>query len=428
MNLDPVWAYFVLMTVVVGIAALPLFRFIDNAPNPGARYSTIDGLRGFLALAVFVFHLLVTHRFIETGIWDVPDSRFYALLGPVGVSLFFMITGFLFWEKMLRAKGRPRWRELYIGRLFRIGPMYLFVVLVMLYIVFTRTGFQLHESADVVAGSVLQWLALGMIDTQPDVNGYRASHVLAGVTWTIWYEWAFYASLMATAVFARGKAHLIFVFAALAACLGGKILLSVDAMGIAVLFLSGMAVASLLHENIRPRISNNVSSTIALACLGVVFATSDSGYGTFSAMLLALFFYLVCSGTSVFGLLTTTPARRLGNISYSLYLMQGLVLTLVFAIAPLRDFAMASPQQYWVASIVCVCVLLLGAALGYALIERPGIALGQRLIRRRTPTTGSPQRGADMKRGASAGTPGSHVPAGEVTAGGIYERRDTGTA
>ena len=428
MNLDPVWAYFVLMTVVVGIAALPLFRFIDNAPNPGARYSTIDGLRGFLALAVFVFHLLVTHRFIETGIWDVPDSRFYALLGPVGVSLFFMITGFLFWEKMLRAKGRPRWRELYIGRLFRIGPMYLFVVLVMLYIVFTRTGFQLHESADVVAGSVLQWLALGMIDTQPDVNGYRASHVLAGVTWTIWYEWAFYASLMATAVFARGRAHLIFVFAALAACLGGKILLSVDAMGIAVLFLSGMAVASLLHENIRPRISNNVSSTIALACLGVVFATSDSGYGTFSAMLLALFFYLVCSGTSVFGLLTTTPARRLGNISYSLYLMQGLVLTLVFAIAPLRDFAMASPQQYWVASIVCVCVLLLGAALGYALIERPGIALGQRLIRRRTPTTGSPQRGADMKRGASAGTPGSHVPAGEVTAGGIYERRDTGTA
>jgi len=159
MNLDPVWAYFVLMTVVVGFAALPLFRFIDNAPNPGARYSTIDGLRGFLALAVFVFHLLVTHRFIETGIWDVPDSRFYALLGSVGVSLFFMITGFLFWEKMLRAKGRPRWRELYIGRLFRIGPMYLFVVLVMLYIVFTRTGFQLHEPADVVAKSVLQWLA-----------------------------------------------------------------------------------------------------------------------------------------------------------------------------------------------------------------------------------------------------------------------------
>lgn len=383
MNLDATWAYFVLIAVVMGIAALPQFRFVDSAPSPGARYSALDGLRGFAALSVFVFHLVLIHRFIGTGVWEVPDSRFYALLGPVGVSLFFMITGFLFWGKMLRAKGRPRWHELYVGRLFRIGPMYLFVVLVMLCIVFARTGFQLHEPAGVVAGSVLQWLALGMIDTQADVNGYQATHVLAGVTWTIWYEWVFYASLIATAYFARSKGHFIFVFGALVLSLAGKVLLDVDTMGFAVLFLSGMAVASLLHENIKLRMPHKLSSAIALACLVVVFATSRSGYGTFTAMLLAWFFYLVCSGTSIFGLLTTTPARRLGNISYSLYLMQGLVLTLVFAIAPLRDFAMASPLKYWAIGIVCVGVLLLSAALGYVFIERPGIAFGKRLIQRR---------------------------------------------
>jgi peptidoglycan/LPS O-acetylase OafA/YrhL len=270
-------------------------------------------------------------------------------------------------------------------------------VLVMLCIVFTRTGFQLHESVEVVTGSVLQWLALGVIDTQPDVNGYRASHVLAGVTWTISYEWAFYASLVATAVFARGRTHLIFVFGALALCLAGKVFLRVDAMGFAVLFLCGMAVASLLHENMKLRLSHNLSSTIALACLAIVFATSSSGYGTLTAMLLTLFFYLVCSGTSVFGLLTTTPARRLGNISYSLYLMQGLVLTLVFAIEPVRSVAMASPQQYWAIGVVCACVLLLGAALGYAFVERPGIALGKRLIGRRTAVARPPRRIADVE-------------------------------
>lgn len=397
MNLDAVWAGFVLVTAVVGIVALPIFRFIDSAPGPSARYSAIDGLRGFSALSVFVFHLVLTHRFIETGIWEVPGSRFYALLGPIGVSLFFMITGFLFWGKMLRAKGRPRWHELYIGRLFRIGPMYLFVVLVMLYIVFARTGFQLQESADVVAGSVLQWLALGMIDAQPDVNGYQATHVLAGVTWTIWYEWAFYASLIATAYFARGRMHWIFVIGALAVCLAGKVLLRIDAMGLAVLFLCGMAVASLLHENMRLRMSHNLSSAAALTCLAIVFATSRTGHETVTAMLLALFFYLVCSGTSVFGLLTAPPARRLGNISYSLYLMQGLVLTLVFAIAPVRNLAMASPQGYWAIGIVCACVLLLAAALGYAFIERPGIALGKRLIRRRAAAAGSPRHAADIE-------------------------------
>lgn len=403
MNLNTVWAYFALMTVAMAMAALPVFRFIDNAAHTSTRYSAIDGLRGFLALSVFVFHLIVTHRFIETGIWNVPSSRFYALLGPVAVSLFFMITGFLFWGKMLRVNGRPRWRELYIGRLFRIGPMYLFVVLMMLYIVFARTGFHLHEPAGIVAGSVLQWLALGAIDTQPDVNGYQATHVLAGVTWTIWYEWAFYASLMATAYFARGKTHLLFVLGTLALCLAGKALLGVDAMGFAVLFLSGMAVASLLHEDMKLRISQNLSSAIALACLVVIFATLHSGYGTFTAMLLAVFFYLVCSGATIFGLLTTTPAQRLGNISYSLYLMQGLVLTLVFAIDPIRNFAMASPQNYWAIGIVCACVLLLGAAIGYAFMERPGIAFGKRLIRHRT-TASSPQHVADIEQVAGVRT------------------------
>lgn len=384
MNLDATWAYFVLIAVVMGIAALPQFRFVDSAPNPGARYSALDGLRGFAALSVFVFHLVLIHRFIGTGAWEVPDSRFYALLGPVGVSLFFMITGFLFWGKMLRTKGRPRWYELYIGRLFRISPMYLFVVLVMLYIVFARTGFQLQEPAGVVAGSVLQWLALGVVDVQPDVNGYPATHVLAGVTWTISYEWAFYASLVATAYFSRGRFHLLFVLGALAVCLAGKVLLEINIMGFMVLFLIGMAVASLLHKNVRLPMPHTLSSALALILLAAVMATSRSGYGTYTVMLLAPFFYLVCAGTSLFGLLTAAPARRLGNVSYSLYLMQGLVLTLVFAIAPIRNFAMASPLNYWVIGIVCAGILLLSAALGYAFIERPGIALGKRLIRRRT--------------------------------------------
>lgn len=407
MNLDAIWAYFVLVAVVLGIVLLPQFRHVDSTPNPGARYSALDGLRGFAALSVFVFHLIVTHRFIETGVWAVPDSRFYALLGPVGVSLFFMITGFLFWKKMLHVKGRPRWIDLYIGRLLRIGPVYLFVVLVMFCIVFARTGFQLHEPIGVVAGSMFQWLALGAIDTQPDVNGYRATHVLAGVTWTIAYEWAFYASLMATAYFARGRTHFIFVLGALALSLAGKTFLHIDAMGFAALFLLGMAVASLLHENMKLRIPHALSSAMVLALMLAVFTTSRNGYETVTAILLAVVFYLVCSGTTIYGLLTTTSARRLGNISYSLYLMQGLVLTLVFAFTPVRDFAMASSQNYWVVGTVCAAVLLLGSALGYAFIERPGIALGKHIIERRNVRRAAD--GTSRLSGRSEGT-ATHIP------------------
>jgi peptidoglycan/LPS O-acetylase OafA/YrhL len=382
MNLYSPFFYFALMAIVLGVAWLPWFRFLDAPQDSDTRYQTVDGLRGFLALGVFVFHVVVVHGFIATGRWEAPVDGFYALLGPIGVSVFFMLTGFLFWGKLLRARGRIGWRALYIGRLFRIGPMYLAVVLAMLGVVAWRTDLTWHEPPTVVGAAVLQWLALGMIDTQPDVNGVNASRVLAGVTWTIAYEWAFYASLPLSAVFARGRAHLLFVLAALTLCLAAKSWWKVDAFGFAALFLMGMSVASLLHERIVLRFSDRAASSVALLSVAAIFATSLSGYGTLTGLLLASVFYLVCCGTTLFGLLMATPSQRLGRISYSLYLMQGLVLTLAFAAPPLRVFALDTAGGHWVVASVGACLLVLCAALGYALIEKPGIALGGRLARR----------------------------------------------
>ena len=382
MTIDAAWPFFVLMAVVMGLAASPLFRFLDEVHDPQARSSTIDGLRGFLAFGVFGCHLIVNHRFIETRVWSPPDSRFYGLLGAVGVSLFFMLTAFLFWGKLLRSQGQPRWAALYTGRLFRIGPLYLAVVIVMLAVVFARTDAELREPVDAVASSVLQWLALGWIDTQPDVNGYDASSLVAGVTWTLWYEWVFYASLLALAVFARPRVHLPFVLTALLSCLAIKALWHIGAAGFAALFAIGMLVASLLHEKRPPRLPQEVSSALALLIMGGILLGSRSGYGTLTALWLAAFACLVCSGTSIFGLLTTTAAQRLGRISYSLYLAHGLVIALLFGIDPVRRFAMASPLSYWVVGTACTCVLLVVAALSYVFIERPGIALGATLIAR----------------------------------------------
>jgi peptidoglycan/LPS O-acetylase OafA/YrhL len=380
------WTYFALIVVVLGLLRLPAFRFVDTAPPVRARFVALDGLRGFAAIGVFAFHVVVTYRFIATGEWLPPMSGFYALLGPLSVSLFFMITGFLFWTKLLSAGQGSIWRSLYIGRLFRIAPMYLFVVVAMLAIVLAKTGFALHEPLGDVVASVLQWLALGIVNLQPDVNGYRATHVLAGVTWTISYEWAFYASLLATAVVARSRAHLPIVVGVLALCLAGKALLHSGLLGFASLFLSGMTVASLLHTKSTAPLSNRTGSVLALGCLLLIFAAarfheSLSGYGTPATILLAVFFYLVCSGATLFGALTTRSAQRLGSISYSVYLLQGIVLTLVFAIPALEEFAMLAPANYWLVGMLCTCVLVAAASLTYFFVELPAIRFGKRLAR-----------------------------------------------
>jgi len=381
MDIEIIWVSFVLTAGALALIALPVFRFVDAAPQVSSRYATIDGLRGFLAFSVFIFHVVVTRRYFTTGVWQPPNTSFFALLGPFGVSVFFMITGFLFWTKLLQSRGRVNWKHLYLGRLLRIGPMYLVTVLCMLMVVFAKTGFALRQPLGEVFASILQWLMLGIFNLQPDVNGYPATHVLAGVTWTISYEWFFYASLIVTAYFARGRRHLYFVGAALLFCFAGKFLTHSDALGLTALFLLGMMSASLLHEGIEPRLSDRVASLIAALCVIALFVLSSlgyvrGGYSTPAALLLAGFFYLICSGTTLFGLLLTRAARRLGHISYSIYLLQGLALTLVFALPAVWAFALKNVASYWLSAALCAATLLSVSALTYFFIELPAMRFG----------------------------------------------------
>src|SRR3979490_3443378 len=117
MTLYAVWPYFVLVFVVsIACGRLPPFKLVDDArAGAGMRTETLDGLRGFLALSVFIHHFVITHRYLQSGIWDYPPSAFYTLLGQVGFGVFFMITGFLFWGKLLDARGRPDWWPLDLG-------------------------------------------------------------------------------------------------------------------------------------------------------------------------------------------------------------------------------------------------------------------------------------------------------------------------
>jgi peptidoglycan/LPS O-acetylase OafA/YrhL len=148
-----------------------------------------------------------------------------------------------------------------------------------------------------------------------------------------------------------------------------------------------MTVASLLHEKRTLPLSSRTGSALALACVLLIFAASQlkeslSGYGTPATILLAVFFYLVCSGATLFGVLTTRSAQRLGSISYSVYLLQGIVLSLIFSVPALEDFAMRAPANYWLVGMLCTCALVATAGLTYCFVELPAIRLGKRVARR----------------------------------------------
>jgi len=66
-------------------------------------------------------------------------------------------------------------------------------------------------------------------------------------------------------------------------------------------------------------------------------------------------------------------------VSYGIYLLQGLVLTLVFGSDSIRMFALGSPTQHWATMVACSIILLSVSAVTHVGIVRVGIDFGRRV-------------------------------------------------
>ena len=384
LNLYAVWPYFaVLAGALLVLRVDPIFRAVDKtASDPRDRFSSVDGLRGLLAFGVFGHHAVVTHEYLRTGTWDYPPSVFYRLLGEVSVALFFAITGFLFWRKLLRAHGEFNWVQLYIGRFFRIAPVYLVAVLGVMLVVLTRTNFELREPPHLLFGDVARWLSVGILG-QPDVNGYEKTGLLmAGVTWTLRYEWLYYFSLPLLALFAGRLWHLVLVLTGLAASFAVYAYEPNAHVLYASLFLCGMTASSLMHAGFRMPLSGKLGLAVGALCLGLLFTAFYTAKGIVQVLLIGTVFCVLSSGNTVLGILRMRSVRRLGEISYSVYLLHGLVLSGVFAIDPVRDFGMQSNGRYWLVVALCALLVILAASASYLVVERPGIDLGRKVARK----------------------------------------------
>jgi peptidoglycan/LPS O-acetylase OafA/YrhL len=383
-----IWPSVVILLLLLSIAATPLFSGADSPPVPSKeRLSTLDGLRGFLALSVYFHHAAIYYGYMRDGRWRLPPSHIYALLGPVAVSMFFMITGYLFWTKIVQEKGKPDWVKLYVGRIFRIGPIYWSAISVMMFVVLCLTGFKLRVSIIVLFESIIKWLCLGALAERP-INDYSSTGVLlAYVTWSLRYEWLFYISLIFIAIFARRKAvsvlfptlGLFLVLCYVGWC-GAKGLPDRDGPFVG-LFLFGMSTAAIRFLTPRFPLPNWLSSTLVCVLLAALFYYFEDPYRVGALCLMGFAFFLLANGATIFGILISRPARRLGDVSFGIYLLQGLVLAATFSTQSVRNFAMTSALWYWVIILVAGVILISVATIAHVLIERPGVDLGRALLR-----------------------------------------------
>jgi peptidoglycan/LPS O-acetylase OafA/YrhL len=374
LSVTSVYPYFLISALLLGVGwaisrKSPFYGRLLEAEETSKRFHAIDGLRGFLALGVFFHHAVVSYFYYQHGRWELPPSQFYTLTGQVGVALFFMITGFLFWTKGLVARPFLRAQPMFWSRLRRLVPMYLFSIACVFAVVAALTDFEMRQTAKTLVEQSMAWLSFGFV-VPGELNGLQESGIInASVQWTLAYEWMFYLFLPFGLIFARGIGFLLLI-AASAACIQAFSTSAVEWN-----FLFGAVAALLIAEYVRIPAQEWNSRFISLFVVAVIvisFSMFENGYGLWQAALLCCAFVCIAGGNRLFGLLTCRAARLLGMISYSLYLMHAIVLfvtlKLVNKIAPISGMA---PENYWAIVAGCGIVLVAICAVSYRLIEHP---------------------------------------------------------
>src|SRR5579863_8739311 len=161
--------------------------------DPPDRQSSLDGLRGVLALAVILHHGIIAHAYFGTGKWEAPPSNFDNLLGQGAVALFFMFSAYLFWGRILRL-GMLNWPAFYRGRFRRLVPMYAATILLLFAIVAVETGFTLNVPVEELLKQCVRWSSFAFLNTG-DLNGLPQTGTILSVIWTLRWEWLFYVTL-----------------------------------------------------------------------------------------------------------------------------------------------------------------------------------------------------------------------------------------
>jgi peptidoglycan/LPS O-acetylase OafA/YrhL len=363
------------------------------------RLGWLDGLRGYAALVVVLFHLSpsVLGLQVHLAVYRHID------LGKYGVLLFFLVSGYVIPMSMER---HGSLRRFWISRLFRIYPAYLATIGVVVAVGAWRGGILAHATMLV------------------DPLGLRGA---VRVFWTLSYEMIFY--LVVSGLFAwRLHRHSAWWASALAvgaliagpalpdALLQGRataaVLLVLVAGGVGGHCLGrhrtagtiGLAFVLLVALNGHPTAQSTVAgSWQGLLLLAVMFAGTvvyRAQHGQIGARAaggaLAIVAGCLILGSPAHTLWAANVAavaatfagafalrhrpiprvlRFLGQVSYSLYLLHVVVLMLLVRLLP--GLADRPVGVRLAAGAACLAVALTVAWTSYRLVEVPGQRLGR---------------------------------------------------
>jgi peptidoglycan/LPS O-acetylase OafA/YrhL len=305
----------------------------------------LDGLRG-----VAVMLVVLSHAHVTPGV-----------AGPVGVTVFFVLSGYLITGLLLdetEETGTVGLRRFWIRRLLRLAPALLVMVAVVeLYVL--AVGYPVEHWNALVAATYTENIAMGVFGNTDGLFTH---------TWTLGLEEQFYLLWPLVIVAAVARRRLVVI--------------SLVVAGVSLL------VRQMLMGDVQTAYSSPPASCYPLA-FGCALAASGlrlprwAGYGCLLAVVAVA--CLPVPGVSAFwaqtlvsvfavGVLAApppelgwAPAVWLGQRSYSVYLWQ----------APLLALLLPISGSLWLAVLVSFPLTIAAASASYKWIETPGRQYGR---------------------------------------------------
>jgi peptidoglycan/LPS O-acetylase OafA/YrhL len=167
--------------------------------------NSLEVLRGMAAFLVFG-----AHSSMYFGL--APKQVLAATMGEVGVLLFFMLTGHLFWSQI--RNNRYRAESFYKKRILRLVPAYLVVISTFMLLDWATSGFQIPSSAQLTA--LVRNYGFGfstVVNSIGNVNDVFSKDMFLRINsiWTLRWEWLFYLVIPILATFNRFSVTTAFV-------------------------------------------------------------------------------------------------------------------------------------------------------------------------------------------------------------------------
>lgn len=344
---------------IMGSAKL---SFIDKLDT--RKKNSLDALRCFLAIAVVFHHFMFNYFYSTAGQWSIQGYNVNAFLGRFGVFMFFMVSGYLF--SNIGINNIKWWITFFIKRFLRIAPMCLVSSILCIIIAFIY-----GDNKTVVYHDLIKWLDAGVLNYRPDLFGLENSDLInAGVTWTLRREWGLYFSLPLLALLIPQKkrkaaATVVAIVTYVWFCVFKSSRIEENnQMLLSIFFFAIGFLSKHLKSKTVTKIALNRKFQLLLTVALCLTAVAGKPAAAPGIMFIAMLFIAICNGFTLFGLLNSKGAIRLGEISYSIYLIHGIVWYLMFKVTGATDFILLK-------SSMAFFVIIALAIFFYAKIEKP---------------------------------------------------------